>query len=282
MADKKITELDALAATPDDADILAIVDDVAVTPVTKKITVANLLGSVPVKATGAEIDTGTDDAKFATPKAIDDSDLAKTSDITGTNSGTNTGDEIVATGAEVNTGTDNVKYTSAKAIKDSKLSYIDGTETLTNKTITTPAISNPTGLDSTDVGLANVNNTSDATKNSATATLTNKSITPRVLTFTTDATPEVDSDDYDVVTITAQDAAITDVDMVGSAEVNFQKLIFRIKDDGTARAIAWGSDFEAGGEALPTTTVISKTLLVGFIYDSVDSKWACEATKSRA
>ena len=42
MADQKITQLTELAATPDDADILAIVDDVAGTPVTKKITVANL------------------------------------------------------------------------------------------------------------------------------------------------------------------------------------------------------------------------------------------------
>ena len=44
MADKKITELAALDATPDNADILPIVDDVAGTPVTKKITVAKLLG----------------------------------------------------------------------------------------------------------------------------------------------------------------------------------------------------------------------------------------------
>ena len=44
MADLKITELDALGTTPNDADILAIVDDVAGTPLTKKVTVANLLG----------------------------------------------------------------------------------------------------------------------------------------------------------------------------------------------------------------------------------------------
>ena len=108
-------------------------------------------------------------------------------------------------------------------------------------------------------------------------TLNNKTITNRVLTFTTDATPEVDSDDYDVVTITAQDAAITDVDMVGTAETNFQQIIFRIKDDGTARAIAWGSDFEDAGVALPTTTVISKLLTVGFIYNTVTAKWGCVA-----
>lgn len=37
--------------------------------------------SVPVKATGTEINTGTDDAKFATAKAIADSDVAFLSDI---------------------------------------------------------------------------------------------------------------------------------------------------------------------------------------------------------
>ena len=82
MGDFKISELDALAATPDDADILAIVDDVVGTPITKKITVANLKSSVtvPVKATGTEINTGTDDAKFVTSKAIEDSNLSFISD----------------------------------------------------------------------------------------------------------------------------------------------------------------------------------------------------------
>jgi hypothetical protein len=59
---------------------------------------------------------------------------------------------------------------------------------------------------------------------------------------------------------------------------NFQKIIVRIKDDGTARGITWGSDFEAKGVALPTTTVISKVLTVGFIYDTVTSKWGCVAS----
>lgn len=50
------------------------------------------------------------------------------------------------------------------------------TQTLTNKTLTAPAISSPTGLVKADVGLSNVDNTSDATKNSATVVLTNKDI----------------------------------------------------------------------------------------------------------
>lgn len=49
MSDQKITALTELAATPDDADILPIVDDVAGTPVTKKITVANLLSIARTK-----------------------------------------------------------------------------------------------------------------------------------------------------------------------------------------------------------------------------------------
>jgi hypothetical protein len=52
----------------------------------------------------------------------------------------------------------------------------DATQTLTNKTLTSPAINTPTGIVKGDVGLGSVDNTSDATKNSASATLTNKTI----------------------------------------------------------------------------------------------------------
>ena len=51
---------------------------------------------------------------------------------------------------------------------------LTGTQTLTNKTLTSPSISSPTGLVKGDVGLGNVDNTSDETKWAATATLTNK------------------------------------------------------------------------------------------------------------
>lgn len=111
----------------------------------------------------------------------------------------------------------------------------------------------------------------------STTTLTNKRITPRVWTAASDATPDIDSDSYDAVTITALAAAITDVNVTGTP-TNFQKLIFRIKDNGVARAITWGTDFEAKGVALPTTTVLSKVLTVGFIYDTVTAKWGCVAS----
>ena len=61
-------------------------------------------------------------------------------------------------------------------------------QTLTNKTLTNPVIIGLTGLTKADVGLANVDNTSDATKNSAAVTLTNKTITSPVITNPTGLT----------------------------------------------------------------------------------------------
>ena len=97
---------------------------------------------------------------------------------------------------------------------------------------------------------------------------------PRVGSTTSSATPSINSDIYDAYSITSLAAAITSVTVTGTPS-NFQQLTVRIKDNGTARAIAWGAGFEAKGNALPTTTVISKVLTVGFLYDTVTSKWGC-------
>ena len=62
---KKITGLVELDATPDDADILPIVDDVSGTPVTKKVTVANLkASSFPVSDTTAIVKGSADASKL--------------------------------------------------------------------------------------------------------------------------------------------------------------------------------------------------------------------------
>ena len=50
--------------------------------------------------------------------------------------------------------------------------------------------------------------------------------------------------------------------------------IFQIKDNGTARALTYDTQFRASSDlALPTTTVVNKTLYMGFIYNSADTKW---------
>lgn len=72
--------------------------------------------TIPVKATGAEINTGTDDAKFATAKAIADSDVAFLSDIPSV--------PVKATGTEINTGTNDTKFATPKAIADSDIAFL--------------------------------------------------------------------------------------------------------------------------------------------------------------
>lgn len=79
----------------------------------------------------------------------------------------------------------------------------------------------------------------------------------------------------DLVVITAQAAALTLAVPTGSP-VQGQALMIRIKDNGTAQTITWTSGaggYRAIGVTLPTTTVISKTTYVGFIYNSTDSRW---------
>jgi len=107
-------------------------------------------------------------------------------------------------------------------------------------------------------------------------TLTNKRITRRVTTIVSNATPTVNTDDYDMVEITALAAAITSMTTnLSGTPTNGQLLQYQIKDNGTARAITWGASFEAKGQALPTTTTISKRLNVLFTWDTTTSKWGC-------
>jgi hypothetical protein len=84
------------------------------------------------------------------------------------------------------TGTVQLRVTD---VDDTEIGYLNGvtsaiqtqldnkstaskTETLTNKTLTSPVINTPTGITKTDVGLANVDNTTDANKPVSTATQT--------------------------------------------------------------------------------------------------------------
>lgn len=111
-----------------------------------------------------------------------------------------------------------------------------------------------------------------------TQVLQNKKIVPRIGTIASTATPSINLDLYDQYNITALAIAITSVTLSGSF-VDGQRLLVRIKDNGTARSITWGASFLNSGVAqLPTTTVVSKTHLVGLIYDAVATKWICVAS----
>lgn len=103
-------------------------------------------------------------------------------------------------------------------------------------------------------------------------TLTNKRVTERVTTVASGATPTPAGDDSDIFTVTALAEAATFGAPTGTP-TNGQKLIIRIKDNATARTLSWNAIYRAGDIPLPTTTVISKTIYLGFIYNSADSKW---------
>jgi hypothetical protein len=109
------------------------------------------------------------------------------------------------------------------------------------------------------------------------------SIPARVTTITSSATPTVNTDLCDAVSITALATAITSMTsgLTGTPR-NFDMLLYRIKDNGTARAITWGASYTAAGASLPTTTVLGKVLHVLFIWDSVAAKWCCLSTAQEA
>jgi hypothetical protein len=106
----------------------------------------------------------------------------------------------------------------------------------------------------------------------ATQTLTNKAIVPRETTVASSATPTPNADTTDIYTVTALAAAATFGAPTGTP-VQGQKLIVRIKDNGTARALAFNAIYRPLGNALPTTTSLSKTMYLGLIYNSTDTKW---------
>lgn len=112
-----------------------------------------------------------------------------------------------------------------------------------------------------------------------TQTLTNKRVNPRVTSVASSATPSPNADTDDLYDLTAQAAAAAFADPSGTP-VNGQKLMIRIKDNGTARALTWGTAYVAGGVALPSTTVLSKILTLGFIYNTANSlnKWQLVAS----
>jgi hypothetical protein len=80
------------------------------------------------------------------------------------------------------------------------------------------------------------------------------------------------ADTTDIYIITAQAGAILFSNPTGSV-ANGKCLMIRIKDNGTARAITWDTQFRGIGVTLPSTTVISKTLYMIFVYNSTDTKW---------
>ena len=108
----------------------------------------------------------------------------------------------------------------------------------------------------------------------------NSSKNYRVVSNSSLANLIIDSSETDQSVILSQSQSLTINAPIGTP-VDGRKLIIRIKDNGTARALTWNTIFEVIGVTLPTTTTANKTIYVGLIYNSQTSKWNVLAVKEQ-
>jgi hypothetical protein len=100
-------------------------------------------------------------------------------------------------------------------------------------------------------------------------------INPRLTNTTSTTTLTPASDSNDQVSVTALAVGMTIAIPSGTA-VGGQKLTIRIKDNGTAQTLTWTTSaggYRVIGCTLPTTTVASKVIYVGCIYNATESFW---------
>ena len=114
-----------------------------------------------------------------------------------------------------------------------------------------------------------------------TETLTNKRIDPRVTSAASASslTPSIAT--ADVYAYTALAAGLT-INAPTGTPVDGDKLIFRLLDNGTARALTWDATYTVIGVTLPTTTTASKTTYVGCIYNANNTRWDVIAVTTQA
>ena len=105
-----------------------------------------------------------------------------------------------------------------------------------------------------------------------TQTLTNKRIDPRVVSAASASslTPSIAT--ADIYAYTALAAGLT-INAPTGTPVDGNKLMFRLLDNGTARALTWNATYTVIGVTLPTTTTASKTTYVGCIYNANNTRW---------
>jgi len=107
-----------------------------------------------------------------------------------------------------------------------------------------------------------------------TETLTNKRVNPRVLSatsYTTDTGTSLNIDNLDEFIVTAQAGALKFNNPTGTP-VDGQCLLIAVTGTG-ARALTYDTQFQASTVALPTTTVSTNRLNMGFVWSSATSKW---------
>jgi hypothetical protein len=109
-------------------------------------------------------------------------------------------------------------------------------------------------------------------------------LTRAVAASGTSGTLTPNSDTTDIFNAFALDGAVTLAAPSGTP-IDGQRIILRLRDDGTARALTWtttSGGYRVIGTTLPSTTTISKLLYVGCVYNSTDSFWDVVAVTTQA
>lgn len=126
-----------------------------------------------------------------------------------------------------------------------------------------------------------------------TQTLTNKRINPRVSSAASTTSPLAwNSDSYDEYAYTALANALT-LNADAGTPVDGQKIVFRFKDNGTARVLTFtggvskgfqpiGVSMTTSGSNFTYTTTINKITYFGCIYNAGDSRWDIVAIAQQA
>ena len=118
----------------------------------------------------------------------------------------------------------------------------------------------------------------------ATQTLTNKWIHPRVTSAASASslTPDPSTTDEYCYTALAVGLTINAPSAASGTISDGDKLLFRILDNGTGRALTWNATYTIIGTTLPTTTTANKMVYVGCIYNAANTRWDVVAVATQA
>lgn len=98
-------------------------------------------------------------------------------------------------------------------------------------------------------------------------------VKPKIVTTITTGTI-TPAGDTDLVRPAALTAALTIANPSGTP-ADGAGFVVDLIDDGTTRALTWGSKYASRMATLPTTTTVSKRHRIGFEYNATDDKLYC-------